>query len=53
MMTASWGIDKYFGSFKLRGDVAKWLGSGLQIHLRRFESGRHLQLSFRKSLIHL
>jgi hypothetical protein len=27
------------------GDVAKWLGSGLQNRLRQFNSGRHLQFS--------
>lgn len=27
------------------GDVAKWLGTALQKRLRRFKSGRHLQMS--------
>jgi hypothetical protein len=27
------------------GDVAEWLGNGLQIHVRGFDSRRHLQLS--------
>lgn len=25
------------------GAMAEWLGSGLQIHARRFDSGSHLQ----------
>ena len=28
-----------------KGGVAKWLGTGLQIRERRFESGRHLQFT--------
>ncbi len=36
---ANLGISAY------RGDVAKWLGSGLQNRLRRFNSVRHLQIS--------
>ena len=28
-----------------QGGVAKWLGTGLQIRERRFESGHHLHLS--------
>ena len=39
-------------SFKgLSGDVAKWLGSGLQNRLRRFNSGRHLQLPFKEIVL--
>ena len=29
------------------GDVAEWLRSGLQIRVRRFDSGRRLQRSFK------
>ena len=30
----------------LMGGVAKWLGTGLQIRERRFESGHHLQFTY-------
>ncbi len=32
-----------FGASLIEGAVAKWLGTGLQIHEHRFESGPHLQ----------
>ena len=35
-------------SRECRGDVAEWLGSGLQSRIPRFESGHHLQLIPRK-----
>jgi hypothetical protein len=38
---ASGGADRYLAS--RRGDVAEWLRSGLQIRVRRFDSGRRLQ----------
>ena len=40
-------------TFAMKGGVAKWLGTGLQNRIRRFNSARHLQILARTPLLGL
>ena len=35
--------NRFTSCFKIKGVLAEWLGNGLQNHVQRFESARHLK----------
>lgn len=47
--------NRFTSCFKIKGVLAEWLGNGLQNHVQRFESARHLQKpqSFRLGFFYL